>query len=93
MNHSLHKLAEKRQRLITQIASQRVLLAQNADSLRKPLAIANKGLTVLHFIKHHPILAVGVGAALLSIAKLTGIAKWLRRGFLAWQLTKKIIHK
>jgi hypothetical protein len=93
MNHPLQTIAKKRRYLIAQIASQRMLLAQNADSLRKPLAMADKSLTVLRYIKHHPMLAAGGGATLLSIAKSTGIAKWLRRSFLAWQLTKKIIRK
>lgn len=93
MNRSLQKLAARREHLIAQAASQRVLLSQNANSWRKPLAIADKGLNVLRYIKHHPIVVAGGGATLLSIANPSGIAKWLRRGWLAWQLTKRIIQK
>ena len=93
MSHPLQKLAARRQRLIAQAASQRILLAQNADSLRKPLAIADKGLNVLSYIKHHPLIVAGGGATLLSMATSNGIVKWLRRSWFAWQLTKKIINK
>jgi hypothetical protein len=55
--------------------------------------MADKGLTVLRFIKHHPVAIAGSGATLLSIVKSNGIAKWLRRSWLAWQLTKKIVNK
>ena len=93
MNPPLQKPAQKRQYLIEQAALQRELLAQNADYLRKPLAIADKGLSVLNYIKHHPLVVAGGGATLLSIANPNGIIKWLRRGWFAWQLTKKIINK
>jgi hypothetical protein len=93
MSNPLQKLAVRRQHLITQAASQRALLAQNADSWHKPLAMADKGLNVLRYIKHHPIVVAGGGATLLSIANPNGITKWLRRSWFAWQLTKKIINK
>ncbi len=93
MNPPLQKLAQKRQYLIEQAALQRMLLAQNTESLRKPLAMADKGLNVLSYIKHHPLVVAGGGATLLSIANPNGIIKWLRRGWFTWQLTKKIINK
>lgn len=93
MSNPLQKLVARRQRLIAQAASQRALLAQKADSWRKPLAMADKGLSVLRYIKHHPIVVAGGGATLLSIANPNGITKWLRRGWFVWQLTKKIINK
>lgn len=92
MNHQLQKLAARKQLLIAQAASQRMLLAYNADSLRKPLAMADKGLSVLRYIKHHPIVVAG-GGALLSIAKPSGIGKWIRRGWLAWQILNKFRSK
>lgn len=91
MNDELKNLELKRQRLIAQAALQRILLTQDADALRKPLAMADKGLSVFRYIKQHPILVAG--ATLLSISKPTGIAKWLRRSLFFWQITKKIIHK
>ena len=93
MNHPLQTVTEKRQHLIAQIASQRMLFAQNADSLRKPLAMADKGLNVLRYIKHHPILIAGGSAALLSIARPSRIWKWYRRGWLVWEILSNFRKK
>ena len=93
MNHKLQKLAERRQHLIAQAASQRILLAHTSRSLRKPLAVADKGLSLLRYIKHHPILIAGDSVALLSMARPSGIGRWFRRGWLAWQIVKKFRNK
>ena len=93
MNHSSQKLEVRRQRLIAQAASQRMLLTKNTYAWRSPLAIADKGLSILRYIKHHPILVAGGGTTLLSIVNPNSISKWLRRSWLAWQLTKKITNK
>ena len=91
MNDELISLELKRQRLIAQAALQRTLLAQDMDAWRKPLAMADKGLSVLHYIKQHPALVAG--ATLLSITKPTGVGKWLRRSLIVWQVAKKVIFK
>jgi hypothetical protein len=53
----------------------------------------DKALAALRYIKNHPIYIAGGGAALLSIAKPSGIGKWYRRGWLAWQILKKFRNK
>jgi hypothetical protein len=89
MNHNLKKLADRRQLLIAQIASQRTSVNYNARSWLKPLSIADKGLVVLRYIKNHPLLIAGDSVALISMARPSGIGKWFRRGWLAWQVIKK----
>lgn len=76
MNVQFQKLAERRQRLIAQAASQRMLFANNAHALRKPLAIADKGLSVMRYVKHHPILVAGGSATLLALTRPFDVAKW-----------------
>lgn len=93
MNHRLQKLAVRRHLLIAQAASQRQLLAHDSLSMHKPLAMMDKALVALRYIKHHPIYIAGGGAALLSIAKPSGIGKWYRRGWLAWQILNKFRNK
>jgi hypothetical protein len=93
MNHKLQKLAVQRHHLIAQAASQRQLLAQDSHSLHQPLAMMDKALAALRYIKHHPIYIAGGGAALLSIAKPSGIGKWCRRGWLVWQILNKFRNK
>jgi hypothetical protein len=93
MNPRLQKLAVRRQHLIAQAASQRQLLARDSHSWHQPLAIVDKALAALRYIKHHPIYIAGGGAALLSMAKPSGIGKWYRRGWLAWQILNKFRNK
>jgi hypothetical protein len=88
MNEKLMRLAERREHLIAQAAAQRTALVQNIEPWRKPLALADRGLSVLSYIRHHPALLVGGGA--LFVASRPGRAvKWLRRGWVMW----RIIHR
>jgi hypothetical protein len=93
MSDKLQKLADKRQLLIAQAASQRLLLAQDSHSLHRPMAMVDKAVAALCYIKQHPIYIAGGGAALLSLTKLSGIGKWYRRGWLGWQILNKLRSK
>lgn len=88
MNEKLIRLAARRERLVAQAAAQRMALAQNIEPWRVPLAYADGGLAVLRYIKHHPAWLVGAGALLVAL-RPGRVGKWLRRGWVAWQ----IIHK
>lgn len=92
MNDNLKNRALKRQHLIAEAALQRVQLSQQADVLRKPLALADNGLSIVRYIKHHPLLLAS-GATILTIANKSKMAKWVRRGWLTWQLAKRFIKK
>jgi len=89
MNNTLISLAERRERLVAQAAAQRVQLAQNIDPLRSPLARADQGLAALRYIKRHPALMVG-GGILLATLRLGRIGKWLRRGWVGWQMMQNL---
>jgi hypothetical protein len=93
MNHKLQKLAARRRHLITQASSQRQLLTHDFHSWHQPLATLDKVLATFRYIKHHPIYVAGGGAAILSMAKPSGIGKWYRRCWLAWQILNKFRNK
>jgi len=65
MNKKLILLAERRERLIAQAAAQRMVLAQNIEPWRVPLARADQGLAALRYIKNHPAWVVGASPCLL----------------------------
>lgn len=89
MNESLIRIAARKEVLIAQAASQRRVLAQSFDAWRKPLALADRGLRAIHFVKSHPVLLAG--SVLLPGAMQPGrVGKWLRRGFAAWQIVNKL---
>jgi hypothetical protein len=94
VNEKLIRLAERRERLVAQAAAQRMVLAQNIEPWRVPLARADQGLAVLRYIKGHPAWIVG-GVALLAVlrpgrARAAGVGKWLTRGWATWQMVRKL---
>jgi hypothetical protein len=89
MNGKLARLAERREQLIAQAASQRAALAGEIETWRKPLALADQGLAALRFIRRNAVWFAGA-AAVLAVARPKQTGKWLRRGWFAWQLFKKL---
>jgi len=89
MNEKLMRLAARRERLIAQAAAQRMALAKTVEPWRIPLAQADQGLAMLRYIKSHPAWLVG-GGALLVAMKPSRVGKWLQRGWIAWQIIRKL---
>ncbi|HUX65141.1 YqjK-like family protein [Sulfuricella sp.] len=89
MNDKLIRLAERRERLVAQAAAQRMTLAQNIEPWRTPLARADQGLAALRYIKSHPAWIVG-GVVLLAALRPARVGKWLGRGWVTWQMMRKL---
>lgn len=89
MNGKANRLAERRERLIAEAAAQRVALARGIEPWRAPLALADQGLAALRAVRRHPVLFAG-GIALLIALKPARAGAWLRRGWTAWLLLRKL---
>ena len=89
MNEKLIRLAERRERLVAKAAAQRMALAQYIEPWRIPLARADQGLAALRFIKSHPAWLVG-GGVLLAALRPGRVGKWLRRGWVTWQILHQL---
>lgn len=92
MKQTRSLLAERRERLVAQASAQRKALAENIEPWRAPLALADRGLAALSFLRRHPAWIVGGGVALASL-RLGGTVKWLRRGWLTWQVARKLLGR
>lgn len=98
MNKKLLTLIEQRERLVTKIEHQRTQLTQTVAPLQAPLALADKGIHLLHFLKEHPFLTSLMGTTLVSMFSKqsalqranqhTSINTWLSRTWLAWRFFK-----
>ena len=89
MNRNLTRLAERRRQLIAQAAAQRTALASSMAPWRARLALADRGVAALRSIRNHP--AMMVGAALLLMAlRPRRVGSWLQRGWLAWQIGRRL---
>lgn len=92
MNEKLTRLAERRERLVAQAATQRMALAQDIEPWRIPLARVDQGLAALRYIKSHPVWIVG-GAALLAALQPRRVGKWLQLGWVTQQMRHKLHSK
>jgi hypothetical protein len=89
MHEKLMLLAERRQRLIQQAAEQRNMLSQNIEPLRKPFAIADRGLEIIRYVRENPLLMAGT-TALLGIIRPLRYTKWFHAGWLAFKLARNM---
>jgi hypothetical protein len=85
MNKALTRLAERRSQLIAQAAAQRTALALDMEPWRGRLALADRGMAALRYVRNHPAVLVGP-ALLLAALRPRRVGKWLRRGWMVWQL-------
>jgi len=89
MNGKLARLAERREQLIAQAAAQRTALAQSIEPWRTPLTWVDLGLDALRALKRRPVWLLG-GVAVLAALRLKRAGKWLRRGWVTWQVMQKL---
>jgi hypothetical protein len=90
MNKKLRNLAERRESLVAEAAAQRLLIAQNIETWRAPLTLADRGLAAVSYIKSHPICAAGASLGLLTVMRSSRASKWFQRGWLMWQVVRKL---
>ena len=83
MNEKLTHLGERRERLIANAEVQRNALAQNVESWRRPLMLADQGVAAIRFIQRHPFW-MGSVVILLTALRPGRFGEKLRRGWIAW---------
>lgn len=89
MSQRLIQLAERRERLVARIAAQRSELSRNLFPLKAGCAVADKGLQALRYMQQHPALVAG-GVGMLVAMRPRKAFAWLKRGWLAWRMIKKL---
>ncbi|HSI94669.1 MAG: YqjK-like family protein [Methylophilaceae bacterium] len=92
MNDKLIRLAERREHLIAQAEAQRTALARNVESWRQPLMLADQGFAAVRFVRRHPFWIGGI-VFLLTALRPGRIGEKLRRGWVAWQVIRKLLGR
>ena len=82
-------LAERRERLVALAAAQRRALAADVEPWRRPLSIADRGVSAARFIRNHPAWIVAAAVAPVAL-RGGGIGTWLRRGFVVFQIVRRL---
>ena len=93
MNLDLHDIAQRRSHLQTLAASQRAQLGLELERFRSPISLLDRGVNVVRFLRRYPLI-LGVVSALF-VAKRpfrmgSKMGKWMRRGWMAWQLLGRL---
>jgi hypothetical protein len=89
MNQKLTRLAERRSQLVAQAAVQRINLAHDMEPWRARLALVDRGVNVVRYVRRHPALLVGAALLLFALRPRHAV-KWLQRGWLVWQVGRRL---
>lgn len=76
MNDRLFVLRQRRIELLARIDAQRGQLAEFATSWKGQLALADRGMAIVRFLRAHPLLVAGVSAVVVvrNRRRLAGLA-------------------
>ncbi len=74
----------KRERLLALCAAQRDDFSALARELAGPLAVGDRAVAGVRYLRDHP-LVLGAAVAVLAVMRRRGVWKWARRGFVAWR--------
>lgn len=89
MNDKLRQLAARRQQLIALAAAQRTALAYDVAPWRARLTWVDRSVAGIRYVRRHPVLMMGA-ALLLAALRKRQTGKWLQRGWLMWQLGRRL---
>jgi len=89
MNAKLIELAERRKILVARAATQRAELSQALAPWREALAVVDRGLVAVRYIRSYAALLAGVAAFVAPLRPLR-LARWLRRGWLVWSMARVV---
>ena len=81
---SIEQITRHRAELVSRAARQRDDIASAFDTLRTPLAVADKGVAAVAYVKSHPGIAVAavVAAAVISPRRTL---RWAQRALIVWR--------
>ncbi len=92
MKHNLDQLAQRRSHLQALAAAQRADIGRHIERMRAPLALVDRGVDAIRFVRRNPLLLAGASTLFIALRQY-GSGKWLRRGWLAWQLVRGLRRK
>jgi len=81
---AIERIGQRRAELIARAAQQRNDIATALGTLRTPLAVADKGMAAVAYVKNHPGIAAAAIVATAVISPRRTL-RWARRAFLVWR--------
>ena len=83
MNKQMLAVRQRRGELLAKIAAQRGQVADTAARWQPPLAIADRGVSAICFLRERPLLVAGVAA--LFVIRRRGMVGLVKLGWTAWK--------
>ena len=80
-------LAKEREHIVAQIAYERALISQNANSLRRMARVFDKGKQSARYLQRHPEIML-LPAAMLLVFKPRRLLKWAASGVGTWRMVQ-----
>jgi small neutral amino acid transporter SnatA (MarC family) len=84
VNRRLAQIQVRRERLLAKAAAQRDEVTLLLSPWATPLAVADRGVAVVTYVRAHPSLALVAVAALVVLSPKRAF-RWARTGFAAWR--------
>lgn len=89
MTQRFNSVAERRSRLLEKIQVQRLALAHDMQPWRGRLALVDQGVAAFHYFKSHAAVMIG-STLLIAVLRPRFTGRWLRRGWMLWQLGRRL---
>lgn len=89
----MNRLAElrlQRERLVARSAVQRIELARALAPLSGPIAIVERGLAGVLWLRRHPA-AIAIGVAFMMIIRPQRLLGGVRQGMTAWRIAQTVL--
>jgi hypothetical protein len=89
MNKQMFALMQRRGELLARISAQREQVAEIGRRWQAPLALVDKGLTAVRFLRSKPMLVAGTIA--IFVIRRRGVTGMLATAWRIWRLYKSAI--
>lgn len=83
MNQQILEVMQRRAELLARIASQREQMAEIREDFKTPLALADKGLAAVRYLRSHPVLVAAVAA--LFVIRRRGVFALAMGAWRVWK--------
>ncbi len=92
MNSELSRLVARREKLVAQAAAQRAELAQGIAPWRPRLALLDRGIAAVRYVRRYPATLAALGLLVAGLRPLR-TAAWLQRGWVLWQIGSSLRNR
>ena len=83
------ELARRKERLIASVAAQRASFAAAVRDVHGPIAVVDRAVTVVRFLRAHPVLVAALVAGVVAFRR-RGVVALVTRGFAAWRIWRSL---